>query len=74
MIGPVFISQSSREARSGNGSDVGSTLAFAGYGVSHISDSNWKDQPWSNTTRAALDAAIYAVRRSLTFCSLDPAA
>ena len=50
------------------------TVAFAGYGVSHISDSIAKDQPWSNTMRAVLDAGIYAVLTGLTFCSLWPAA
>jgi hypothetical protein len=50
------------------------TVAFAGYGVSHVSDSIWKGQPWSNTMRDLLDAAIYAVLTGLTFRLLWPAA
>jgi len=50
------------------------TVAFAGFGVSHLSNSIWGGQPWSNTMRAVLDAAIYAVLTGLTFCWLWPAA
>jgi len=48
------------------------TVAFAGYGLSQISDSIWKGQPWGNTCRALLDAAIYAVLTGLTFRMLWP--
>jgi hypothetical protein len=50
------------------------TVAFAGYGVSHLSNSIWGGMPWSNTLRALLDAAIYAVLTGLTFCWLWPSA
>ena len=49
-------------------------VAFAGYGLSHVSDSIWKGQPWGNTARALLDAVIYAVLTGLTFRMLWPAA
>lgn len=49
------------------------TVAFAGYGLSHISDSIWKGQPWGNTGRALLDGAIYAVLTGFTFRMLWPA-
>jgi len=50
------------------------SVAFAAYGVSHLSDSIWKGQPWSNTARALLDAVIYALLTGLTFRLLWPAA
>jgi hypothetical protein len=50
------------------------TVAFAAYGVSHLSDSIWKGQPWSNTMRALIDAVIYALLTGLTFRLLWPAA
>ena len=50
------------------------TVAFAGYGLSHVSDSIWKGQPWGNTARAILDGAIYATLTGLTFQLLWPAA
>ncbi len=53
---------------------VTGTVAFAAYGISHISDSIWKGQPWSNTGRALLDALIYAVGTGLVFRLLWPAA
>ena len=53
---------------------VTGTMAFMGYGVSHISDSIWKQQPWGNTARALLDAAIYAVITGLIFRLLWPSA
>ena len=49
------------------------TVAFAGYALSHVSDSIWKGQPWSNTLRSMLDGAIYAVLTGLTFRLLWPA-
>jgi hypothetical protein len=49
-------------------------VAFAGYGLSHVSDSIWKGQPWSNTVRALVDGAIYAVLTAITFRLLWPAA
>ena len=53
---------------------VTGTVAFAGYGLSHISDSIWKGQPWGNTARALLDGVIYAVLTGSMFCLLWPAA
>ena len=50
------------------------TVAFAAYGLSHVSDSIWKGQPWSNTIRALIDAAIYSVLTGLVFRLLWPAA
>ncbi|HEY3176936.1 MAG TPA: hypothetical protein VGK94_14370 [Candidatus Polarisedimenticolia bacterium] len=50
------------------------TVAFAGYAMSHMSDSIWKGQPWSNTLRSMLDGAIYAVLTGLTFRLMWPAA
>ncbi|HET6372955.1 MAG TPA: hypothetical protein VFG76_06595 [Candidatus Polarisedimenticolia bacterium] len=50
------------------------TVAFAGYGLSHVSDSIWKGQPWGNTARALLDAAIYSVLTGLTFRLMWPTA
>lgn len=50
------------------------TVAFAAYGLSHISDSIWKGQPWSNTARALLDALIYSVLTGAVFMALWPKA
>jgi hypothetical protein len=50
------------------------TVAFAAYGLSHVSDSIWKGQPWSNTARALLDSVIYSVLTGLTFRLLWPSA
>ena len=50
------------------------TVAFAGYGLSQISDSIWKGQPWGNTFRHLLDAVIYSVLTGVTFMYLWPAA
>ena len=50
------------------------TVAFAAYGLSHVSDSIWKGQPWANTVRALVDGAIYAVLTGLTFRLLWPMA
>ena len=50
------------------------TVAFAGYALSHVSDSIWKGQPWSNTWRAMVDGAIYALVTGITFRLLWPAA
>jgi hypothetical protein len=50
------------------------TVAFAAYGLSHVSDSIWKGQPWSNTVRALVDAVIYSILTGLTFRLLWPAA
>jgi hypothetical protein len=49
-------------------------VAFTGYGISHISDSIWKGQPWSNTARALLDAVIFSVLTGLVFRCFWPAA
>ena len=51
---------------------VTGTVAFAAYGLSHVSDSIWKGQPWSNTARALLDSVIYAVLTGITFRMLWP--
>jgi len=48
------------------------TVAFAGYGLTNVLDSIWKGQPWSNTGRALVDGAIYAVVTGATFCWLWP--
>jgi hypothetical protein len=53
---------------------VAATVAFAAYGLAPISNSIWKGEPWSNTARAILDGAIYAVLTGLTFRLLWPAA
>jgi hypothetical protein len=50
------------------------TVAFAAYGFANVLDSIWKGQPWSNTARALVDGAIYAVVTGATFCALWPAA
>ena len=50
------------------------TVAFAGYGLSHLSDSIWKGQPWANTARALADGVIYALLTGLTFLLLWPGA
>ena len=50
------------------------TVAFAGYGLSHVSDSIWKGQPWSNTARALCDGLVYSILTGLTFRLLWPAA
>lgn len=51
---------------------VTGAIAFGCYGVSHISDSIWKAQPWGNTARALLDAVIYAIVTGATFRLLWP--
>jgi len=48
------------------------TVALAGYGFSHMSDSIWKGQPWGNTARALLDGGIYSLLTGLTFSMLWP--
>lgn len=53
---------------------VTGTVAFGCYGISHISDSIWKAQPWGNTLRALIDAVIYAVVTGLVFLLLWPSA
>jgi hypothetical protein len=50
------------------------TVAFAAYGLSHVSDSIWKGQPWANTARALLDSVIYSLLTGLTFRLLWPSA
>jgi len=50
------------------------TVAFAGYALSHVSDSIWKAQPWGNTVRALIDGLIYALLTAGVFCLLWPAA
>ncbi len=50
------------------------TVAFAAYGLSHVSDSIWRGEPWSNTLRALLDAVIYSVLTGLVFRLLWPSA
>jgi hypothetical protein len=49
-------------------------VAFTAYGFSHVSDSIWKGQPWANTARALVDAAVYALLTGVTFRLLWPAA
>lgn len=50
------------------------TVAFAGYALSHMSESIWKGQPWSNTVRHVVDGLIYALLTGLTFRLMWPAA
>jgi hypothetical protein len=50
------------------------TVAFAAYALSHIRDSIWEGQPWSNTARALVDGAIYAALTGATFACMWPAA
>lgn len=50
------------------------TVAFAAYGISHLSDSIWGGKPWGNTLRALFDAVIFAVITGLVFRWLFPAA
>ena len=50
------------------------TVAFAAYGLSHVSDSIWKGQPWANTARALIDGMIYALLTGFTFRFLWPGA
>ena len=51
---------------------VTGAIAFIGYGMSSIIDSIWHGVPWSNTGRALIDAAIYAVVTGLAFRILWP--
>ncbi len=53
---------------------VTGTVAFAAYAFGNILDSIWKGQPWSNTGRALVDGAIYAVATGATFCFFWPKA
>ncbi|MFL6198230.1 MAG: hypothetical protein ACJ76J_03555 [Thermoanaerobaculia bacterium] len=50
------------------------TVAFIGYGFGYFQDSIWKAIPWSNSLRALLDAAIYALVTGLVFRFLWPGA
>lgn len=50
------------------------TLAFVGYGFGPIQNSVWLGQPWSNTVRSLIDAAIYALVTGLVFRYLWPGA
>ncbi len=50
------------------------TVAFVAYGLSHVSDSIWKGEPWANTFRALVDALIYALITGAVFRLLWPAA
>lgn len=49
-------------------------VAWAGYSLGIIQESIWKAQPWSNTIRFLIDAAIYALLTGLTFMLLWPSA
>lgn len=51
---------------------VTGAIAFGCYGLSHVSDSIWKAQPWGNTGRALLDGVIYAIVTGATFRLLWP--
>lgn len=50
------------------------TLAFVGYGFGALQGSIWYGQPWSNTMRSLIDAAIYALVTGLVFRFLWPGA
>ena len=49
------------------------TVAFIGYAFGYFQDSIWHGIPWSNSLRAILDAAVYAVVTGLVFRFLWPA-
>jgi hypothetical protein len=53
---------------------VTGTVAFVAYGLSEISSSVWKGQPWTNTAKFMLDGAIYSVLTGLVFKLMWPAA
>jgi hypothetical protein len=46
--------------------------AFMAYGVSHVADSIWKGQPWSNTFRALADGLVYSLVTAGVFGWLWP--
>jgi hypothetical protein len=50
------------------------TVAFLAYGFGALQDSIWKSIPWSNSLRALLDAAIYALVTGLVFRLFWPGA
>lgn len=47
-------------------------VAFTAYGFTHVLDSIWKGQPWSNTARSLIDGVIYSVATGAIFCTLWP--
>lgn len=49
------------------------TIAFLGYGFGYFQNSIWKGEPWSNTARGLIDAAIYALVTGFVFRLLWPA-
>jgi hypothetical protein len=49
------------------------TVAFIGYAFGYFQDSIWHGIPWSNSLRAILDAAVYALVTGLVFRLLWPA-
>jgi hypothetical protein len=51
---------------------VAGTVAFMAYGVGQISDSIWKNQPWSNTIKHVFDGLIFALLTAGTFGWLWP--
>jgi len=53
---------------------VTGTIAFVAYGFGYFQDSIWKAIPWSNSLRAIIDAAIYALTTGLVFRWLWPVA
>jgi hypothetical protein len=48
--------------------------AFTAYGLPEISSSIWKGQPWSNTFKFMIDAAVYSILTGLVFNLMWPAA
>ena len=48
------------------------TAAFLAYGVGQLSNGIWKSQPWSMTTKEALDGLVYALLTAGTFGWLWP--
>jgi hypothetical protein len=48
------------------------SVAFAGYSLSNLQDSIWHGQPWSNTARAVVDGAVYALLTGLVFRLMWP--
>ena len=53
---------------------VTATVAFAGYGLSNVTDSIWKGVSWAVTARFLLDGLVYAVVTGVAFLWLWPGA
>jgi hypothetical protein len=51
---------------------VAGTVAFMAYGLSQLSNSIWKGQPWSNTIKEVIDGLVYGLLTAGTFGWLWP--